>query len=576
MKKSFALLTALMFVGGCQTLPPASPDGTVPIEETAASAVAKAPKVYASFSQETVYSLLAAELAGQRNRFDIALGNYVQQANATQDPAVSERAFRIAEYLGAEQAAMDTALIWAKNDPNSLEAQRAAAVQLARGGRYDESMQYMEKVLQAQGDTHFDFLALSAAETDPDTRSGLLQSFERLLVKYPENGQLLFGKALLLHQDNRQQEALELLEAHAASEEEVPPLLLRARLLQGLQRGNEAIPLLEKGIKQFPDDKRLRLAYARQLVELERLDEAKSEFAGLLQQFPDDDDLRFSLALVCLESEAWDEAAIYLEELVARNSHSDAAHFNLARIYEQRGDLESAVIEYNLVGPGDDYLAAQARQNEILLDSQRAEEAASRLAKSRESQPDYAIQLYLIESEALANRDQLEQSWQLIQLALQQFPGDTNLLYTRAMLAEKRGDLPGLEKDLRNIIEREPDNASALNALGYTLADRTTRYAEAKALIEKAYQLDPEDPATLDSLGWVNFRMGNLQEAERYLRQALEKYPDHEVAAHLGEVLWAQGKQREARKVWASALEAQPDSTILRGTLLRLTGSEKL
>ncbi|UUY10498.1 tetratricopeptide repeat protein [Pseudomonas sp. J452] len=575
MNKSFALLTALLFVGGCQTLAPSSPDGTVPVEETAASPTAENPKVYASFNEETVYSLLAAELAGQRNRFDIALGNYVQQANATQDPAVSERAFRIAEYLGAEQAAMDTALIWAKNAPDSLEAQRAAAVQLARGGRYDESMLYMEKVLQAQGDTHFDFLALSAAETDPDTRNGLLQSFERLLVKYPENGQLLFGKALLLHQDGRAQEALELLEAHAASEEEVAPLLLRARLLQGLQRGDEAIPLLEKGIKQFPDDKRLRLAYARQLVELERLDEAKSEFAGLLQQFPDDDDLRFSLALVCLEAEAWDEAIIYLEELVERDSHTDAAHFNLARIYEQRGDLESAVIEYNLVGPGDDYLAAQSRQNEILLDSQRAEEAASRLSKSRENQPDYAIQLYLIESEALANREQLEQSWQLIQQALQQFPGDTNLLYTRAMLAEKRGDLPGLEKDLRNIIQREPDNASALNALGYTLADRTTRYTEAKTLIEQAYQLDPEDPATLDSLGWVNFRLGNLQDAERYLRQALEKYPDHEVAAHLGEVLWAQGKQREARKVWASALQAQPDSTILRSTLLRLTGSEK-
>ncbi len=576
MNKSFALLTALLFVGGCQTLAPSSPDGTPPVEETAATPAVETPKVYASFNEETVYSLLVAELAGQRNRFDIALGNYVQQANATQDAAVSERAFRIAEYLGAEQAALDTALIWAKNAPSNIDAQRAAAMQLARGGRYDEAMQFMEKVLQAQGDTHFDFLALSAAETDPDTRNGLLQSFERLLVKYPENGQLLFGKALLLHQDGRPQEALELLEAHAASEQEVPPLLLRARLLQGLQRGAEAIPLLEKGIKQFPDDKRLRLTYARQLVELERLDEAKSEFSGLLQQFPDDDDLRYSLALVCLEAEAWDEAAVYLEELVARDSHTDAAHFNLARIYEQRGDLESALIEYNLVGPGDDYLAAQSRQNEILLDSQRAEEAASRLSRARESQPDYAIQLYLIESEALANRDQLEQSWQLIQKALQQFPGDTNLLYTRAMLAEKRGDLPGLEQDLRNIIEREPDNAAALNALGYTLADRTTRYAEAKALIEKAYQLDPEDPATLDSLGWVNYRLGNLAEAERYLRQALEKYPDHEVAAHLGEVLWAQGKQREARKVWAGALEAQPDSTILRGTLLRLTGSEKL
>jgi tetratricopeptide (TPR) repeat protein len=184
--------------------------------------------------------------------------------------------------------------------------------------------------------------------------------------------------------------------------------------------------------------------------------------------------------------------------------------------------------------------------------------------------------LYLIESEAWASRGQTERAWQVIGQALQQFPDDTNLLYTRAMLAEKRGDLGGLERDLRNIITREPDNATALNALGYTLADRTTRYAEAKQLVELAHQINPEDPAILDSLGWVNYRLGNLDDAERYLRQALAKFPDHEVAAHLGEVLWARGKQSEARGIWGDALAQQPDSPILRDTLRRLTGSEKL
>jgi len=576
MNKSFALLAFFVLLGGCQILAPSAPDGTPPVEGTTPTPADAKPQNYGAFSQETLFALLSAELAGQRNRFDIALGNYVQQAQATQDAGVAERAFRIAEYLGAEQATLDTALIWAKNAPENLDAQRAAAVQLARSGRYDESMSYMEKVLQGQGDTHFDFLALSAAETDPDTRAGLLQSFDRLLLKYPENGQLLFGKALLLQQDGHPEAALELLEKHDASKHEVAPLLLRVRLLQALKRSDEALPLLEKGIKKHPDDKRLRLTYARLLVEQERLDDAKAEFASLVQQFPEDDDLRFSLALVCLEAEAWEEAAVYLEELIARGSHVDAAHFNLGRVYEKRNDPESALIEYALVGPGNDYLPAQQRQSEILFDSQRGEEASSRLAKARESQPDYAIQLYLIESEALSNRQQHERAWQLIQQALTQFPNDLNLLYTRAMLAEKRNDLTQLEEDLRFILDREPDNAMALNALGYTLADRTTRYSEAKALIEQAHQLNPDDPAILDSLGWVNFRLGQLDEAERLLRQALQRFPDHEVAAHLGEVLWTNGKQSEARQVWAGALEQQPDSSVLRGTLLRLTGSETL
>jgi tetratricopeptide (TPR) repeat protein len=575
MNRPLALLTALALLGGCQTFAPSEPDGTPPVQEADQSAQLE-PSEYGSFSQETLFALLTAELAGQRNRFDIALGNYVQQANATGDAGVAERAFRIAEYLGAEQAALDSALIWAENAPDNIDAQRAAAVQLARAGRYDESMTFMEGVLQRQGDTHFDFLALSAAETDPDTRAGLLQGFDRLQNKYPDNSQLLFGKAILLQQDGRAEEALALLKSQPSSQAEVSPLLLRARLLQSLGRGDEALPLLEKGIRQHPDDKRLRLTYARLLVEQDRLDDAKGEFSTLVQENPNDDDLRFSLALVCLEAEAWEEAVVYLEELVERRSHVDAAHYNLGRAYEALEDADSALQEYGLVGPSNDYLPAQQRQAELLFAEQRGEEASARLAQAREAQPDYAIQLYLIEAEALSNRRQVEPAWAVIQQGLEQFPDDLNLLYTRAMLAEKRDDLGQLESDLRFILEREPDHAMALNALGYTLADRTTRYEEARELIEKAHQLSPEDPAILDSLGWVNYRLGNLDEAERLLRLALEKFPDHEVAAHLGEVLWAQGKQREARRIWRDALAETPDSSILRGTLLRLTGSETL
>jgi tetratricopeptide (TPR) repeat protein len=221
-------------------------------------------------------------------------------------------------------------------------------------------------------------------------------------------------------------------------------------------------------------------------------------------------------------------------------------------------------------------LPAQLRQADILMGNGNTAEASRRLAQARVDQPDYAIQLYLIEAETLTNNNQGERGWQVLSQALKQYPDDLNLLYTRAMLAEKRNDLKQMESDLRAILKREPDNAMALNALGYTLSDRTTRYAEAKALIEHAHQLNPEDPAVLDSLGWVNYRLGNLDEAERLLRQALERFPDHEVAAHLGEVLWAKGEQREARKIWGKALEQQPDSPVLRSTIKRLTGAETL
>jgi len=574
MNRSSALLLAFVFLSGCQTMAPVSPDGTAPVEDTASTP--EKPKVYSSFSEETVFSLLSAELAGQRNRFDIALDNYVTQAINTQDPGVSERAFRIAEYLGADQPALDTALIWARNAPDDLEAQRTAAVQLARAGRYDDSMVYMEKVLQGKGDTHFDFLALSAADTDQETRNGLMKSFDRLLQRHPKNSQLIFGKALLLQQDGDNKAALTLLEDNPPEEGEIAPILLRARLLQTMNRGDEALPLLQKSIKKYPDDKRLRLTYARTLVEQDRMEDAKVEFSTLVQQYPEDDELRYSLALVCLEAKAWDEAKGYLEDLIARESHVDSAHLNLGRIAEERNDPQGALIEYAQVGPGNDYLPAQLRQADILMNNGKTAEAQSKLAAERDAQPDYAIQLYLIESETLSANKQDDKAWKTLDKALQQYPDDLNLLYTRAMQAEKRNDLAQMEKDLRLIIKRDPDNAMALNALGYTLSDRTTRYAEAKTLIEQAHQINPEDPAVLDSLGWVNFRMGNLDDAEKYLRQALERFPDHEVAAHLGEVLWVKGNQREAKQVWGKYLKDQPDSTILRSTIKRLTGSETL
>lgn len=572
--KRLLVLSALLLAGGCQSFMQSAPDSPPPVQEEATAPKAETPKA-GSFSRETLYALLVAELAGQRNRFDIAMDNYVQQATITQDPGVAERGFRISEYLGAEQAALDTALIWARNAPDNLDAQRAAAVQLARSGRYEESMEYMEKVLQGQGDTHFDFLALSAAETDPDTRSGLLQSFDQLLARHPDNPQLAFGKAVLLQQDGRPEEALALLQKMPAEAQPVPSALLHARLLHSLGRGEDALAILERNLEKHPDDKRLRLTYARLLVEQQRLDEAMGEFTTLVQQYPGDDDLRLSLALVCLEAEAWREATVYLKELIERGSHLDAAHFNLGRAYREMDKHALALAAFEQVGPGNEYLPARLMQSELLFELGRADEARASLAQARAEQPDYAIQLYLIEIEALSEHARTEAAWQLAEQALDEFPEDLNLLYARAMLAEKRGDLAQLERDLRLIIEREPENAMALNALGYTLTDRTSRHAEALELIEQAYRLNPDDPAILDSLGWVHFRLGNLEKAEQHLRRAYERFPDHEVAAHLGEVLWTAGQQRKARSVWSEALKNEPNSSILRETVQRLTGKEK-
>lgn len=574
--KKLLVLTLLLLAGGCQSpIPPASQSTASGETELTTAAPAKAPSgPQAPFSRDSLYSLLVAELAGQRNRFDIALANYIQQAKTTQDPGVAERAFRIAEYLSADQAALDSAQIWARQAPENLDAQRAAAVQLARAGRYEESLVFMEEVLRRQGDAHFDFLALSAARTDSSTRAGLLQSFERLLGKYPNNQQLVFGKAILLQQDGNLEQALTLLEAQDKNNRPVPSVLLHARLLQELDRNSDALKLLKDSLA-LQDDKRLRLAYARLLIEQDRLQDAILEFSTLLQQNPNDDDLRFSLALVCLEAQAWKEAIVYLDELIQRGSHTNAAYFNLGRAHQALGNTTNALEAYEQVAPGsNEYLAAKSLQTRLLLEKAREREATALLTRARQGQPDYAVQLYLLEIEAYSDQNRLSPAWQLVQQALREFPEDLNLIYTRAMLAEKRDDLATLESDLRFILTQEPENAMALNALGYTLADRTPRVDEALELIERAYRLNPDDPAILDSMGWVRYRRGDAKGAERWLTRAYQQFQDAEIAAHLGEVLWMQGKRTEARNIWTQAVAQDADNSILRETIKRLTGSE--
>ena len=574
MKNTLALLSLAAVLSGCQTLDPTVSDGQTPALESHQTAVKAAPKVYRSFTEQTLYALLVGELAGQRNRFDIALAQYSHQAQITQDAGVAERAFRIAEYVGDQQAATENALIWAKTDANNVDAIRALAIQLAKIGEFDASMAQMERLLNAQGAAHFDFLALAAAETDPQTRQGIAQGFDRLLLKHPNNAQLIFGKALLLHQDERTEEALQLLSAHDLRHDPAP-LLLEVRLLQAVKRSEQALPLLRQAIKANPDDRRLHLTYARVLIELEQFDEARSEFAGLLQQNPADDDLRFSLALVCLESQAWDEAIVYLNELIERQAHVNPARYNLGRAYENKNMPARALEHYRQVGPSDEYLPANLRLLEILLKQNQVNAAQQHFANARAEQPDYAIQLYLLETESLAKADP-DKAWTLVHQALDQYPEDTALRYTRGMLADSRNDIAQFEQDMRLIIEQEPDNANALNALGYTLADRTNRYEEAQQLIERAHTLDPQNPAILDSLGWVHYRLGELQLAQEYLQQAFERYPDAEIAAHLGEVLWQAGQSAQAKRVWRQALQLDAKNPTLIQTLKRLTGQETL
>jgi tetratricopeptide (TPR) repeat protein len=238
---------------------------------------------------------------------------------------------------------------------------------------------------------------------------------------------------------------------------------------------------------------------------------------------------------------------------------------------EMNGNIDAALVWFASV-PSDSqrFDSAQGRYIGLLAEQGNVDKARKHLQLMRQERPAQAREFFLFEAAFLQEQDMKKEAMQLYGEALQRYPGNFELLYSRAMLAESMDDMKQLEADLRQILDKDPDNTQALNALGYTLTDRTDRHQEALKLIERALELKPGDPFYLDSLGWVYYRMGNLESAEKYLRQAIAVQGDAEFNAHLGEVLWQQGKKKEAREVWEKARQQDADNKVLNETLNRL------
>ena len=565
-----ALLAAGLLLSGCSSLSqpdaPAAPAQPPSTSET--ETAADTPVTYGNFQQDTLYELLSAEIAGQRNRFDLALDNYLRQARRTRDAGISERALRVAEFLGNEPAALEMARLWVEVAPQDPEALRSAAIHLARTGRHEQAMDMMQRALEQHGETHFDFLALAAADTDATTRNALLDSLERMTERFPDNTQLVFARALLLQQANRNDEALALLEDHPHTDEAPPAILLHSRLVAEHDT-EEATEILYQGLQRFPDDTRLRLMLARTLVSEGNFADARTQYAKLARDNPNEPDLQLSLGLIELELGEASDAVIHLQNTLQLAPGNNTARYHLGNAYLAADRPDDALLTWQSIDSGTELLTSRVQMSRLLLEQDRIAALQAQLQQDRDQHPQHGLALFQIEIEALLpNHPEL--AIQQANTALQAYPNDSNLLYSRAMLHEMLGNPRGLEEDLGAIIAREPDNAMALNALGYTLADRNQRLDEALVLIKRAAALDPSDPAIQDSLGWVYYRLGDLDRAEALLRDAYAAYPDQEVAAHLGEVLWRQGKEREARRVWREALEHSPDSQLIPATRDRL------
>lgn len=568
-------LIAAIALQGCSSVAPSSDtsNNNAPATSQAATAIEAR-----EFPAETLYALLVAEFAGSRNRFDIALGNYIQQAHKTRDPKVTARATHIAQYLKAHQATLDTAQLWLELEPENNEARLIVATELSQSGRLLEAFEQSKILLEHKSTTLFQSIAARAVRATDTQREQLLNAYGELLQTHPKHPQLLVGHGLLLQQQKQPEAALK--DARRAldiNKDYIPAAILEAKLLNQLERPDEALKSLNAMLERHPDNKRLRLQYARLLSGYD-LNLAYEQFSLLLQKSPQDPDLRLSMALICTELGNTDEAKQHFDTLLLQQQRIPTAHYYLGRIAEQDGDDEQALQHYLMVESGNDFLPALLQASNIMVGQQNFDSNSNRFSKARTNFPDQSESLYLLEAEILREHQHPKRAEKTLNQGLDALPLNTKLLYSRAMLLESQQEHSRAETDLRTIIKYEPENATALNALGYTMADNakpgdTKALEEALKLIQSALNITPNDPAVIDSLGWVQFRLGNFEAAVLRLQQAMTAYPDPEIAAHLGEALWALGDTNSANAAWQQGMSVDPENSIIPETVQRVTGA---
>lgn len=520
--------------------------------------------------QETLYQLLLAEIAGQRGKLDISVDNYLRLARKTRDPKVVERATRIAVYARDDAAATEAATLWKQIDPDNVDARQVLAVMAIRNGQIPAAVAELESIIQqneGQMDQKLWMIAnMLGREKDQET---VMVVMERLMNSHQSDPNALFAYAHVLTRMGNLQKAEELLkEIMRIEPTNENAAVTYVSLLQRQEKKTEAIVWLEERLAQQPDSFNLKLVHARLLADAKRFDEAQIEFEKLDQKYPENIDVIYALGILHLQSNRLDEAKTYFTRLTKFNLKADEAGYYLGRITEDQKAYQEAETWYGGVQKGEHYLDAQIRIGMLMALQGRIAESRkhfqSILTKSKEEES-LVLQA---EAQMLIVNQRNQEALQVYNRTLDD-RYDPDLLYARAMLAEKLNRLDILEADLNMILENDPDNSQALNALGYTLADRTERYQEAYGYIKRALEISPDDYYILDSMGWVLYRLGRLDESIEYLRKALEMRADPEIAAHLGEVLWVKGDKESAKTIWDTALKETPDDSRLLDVINR-------
>lgn len=553
------------------------------------------PKV--DLSPELLFRLVVAEIAAQRGQPGTAYTEYLRVARATKDPRMAKRAMEIALSARALQEALDAADIWYQIAPLDPESGQAYISLLLASGQYDLAQPLLDiQLAHAPNPSELLDRIQRAVVGAPEPAHSymFLQALAAPYLSRADQGydiQLILARAAQAAGDSNR--ALwHVREARRLRPEAEPALIALAQLLlepdragpgappgrtadQLLADRNEVITTLQKFLRDHPNANAVQLIYARALVGAGRYADAQAQFEDVLRRAPDNAEPLFALGVLELESEHFDEARghfdRYLAALTPESGRDfDVVYLNLARACQGQHQYADALNWMRKVNSS--ALAGQRLELEAfaLVHLDRVDEALGLLRDLPSETAQQREQRIVLLGQVLREAHRDAESFALLDQALSASPDDPALLYETAMSAERLDRLDVMETHIRRLVALHPDYAHAYNALGYSLADRNVRLNEAYDLVKKALNLSPDDAFIIDSMGWVQFRLGKLDESRALLERAFRIKADTDVAAHLGEVLWAQGDHDAARAVLLNAQRHDRDSEALRGALKRL------
>ena len=520
-------------------------------------------------SSQMLYTFLLADIAAQRGQVELAAQAYLDLAKTTRDLRVARRAAQLAYESHQMELALESLKLWQELDPKAVMPKQMLVTVLISGGKLEEAQPYLAELLAADADNAgrniVQVYPLLARYGDKMAVYKMLQALAQPYLRYAEMHWVLAQAASAAGQH---EEALkEVREARILRPEWEMPVLLEAQLLLPAAP-EESIEIAKKYLAVNPDASEVRMFYARSLIEQKQYQESRAQFQLLLKKQPENSELAFAIALLSLQMGELDRAESELKQALAvGKKDSSTVHYYLAQLHEAKKNDDAAMQEYQKVKEGEYVFSARLRMAYLLVKNNKVNEARELLHQTTARNNQQRAQLILTEGQILRDAKKYDQAYTVLSKGLELLPNQPDLLYEAAMMADKQGKYDVFEKTLRKLIKVTPDNAQAYNALGYSLLERNVRLAEAMELVEKAYQLAPDDAAIMDSMGWGYYRLGNLPKSLEYMRRAYAAFPDPEVAAHLGEVLWQSDAKEEAKKIWQNTLKVHPDNAVLQAVI---------